>query len=233
MASSAGCGASAITRAVAIASSSRRSASTIALTKPIRCASVASTRLPVGTARARCPRRRSTATGEKWGSAELDLGVGEDGVRRRDAHVAQQAEVESAAERGAVDGGDHRLRKLPHGEVVAVRAVADGLRELGLGEFLEVEAGAERAARGGEDDDAHPVIGRPLVERVADRIAHRDGERVATLRLVETQRRHPVGMDSAVNRWPALRETAVSCGKTSGARVRQAPLVGAGPRIYR
>src|SRR5690242_21842279 len=74
--------------------------------------------------------------GEQWGSAELDLGMGEDGVRRCDAHVAEQAEVESAAERGTVDRGDHRFRKLPHGEVVATRAVADGAGEFWFRELL-------------------------------------------------------------------------------------------------
>ena len=77
--------------------------------------------------------------------------------------IAQQAQVEAAAERGTVDGSDHGLGELPHGEVVAVGAVADGAGEVGLGELLEVEARAERAPRGGEHDDAHAVIGRPLL----------------------------------------------------------------------
>jgi hypothetical protein len=52
--------------------------------------------------------------------AELDLGMGELCLRRGDADVAQQSEVESAAERGTVDRRDNRLGELPHGQVVAV-----------------------------------------------------------------------------------------------------------------
>jgi hypothetical protein len=57
-----------------------------------------------------------------------------------DADVAQQCEVEPAAELGTVDRRDRRLGEPPDGEMVAAGAVADHAREVGLRELLEVEA---------------------------------------------------------------------------------------------
>ena len=65
----------------------------------------------------------------------------------------------------------------------------------GLANSLRSKPAQNVRSRAGEDDDADAVIGRPFVERVGDRVAHRDGERIAALLVVETQDRNAVGVD--------------------------------------
>ena len=69
--------------------------------------------------------QRDAAREETWeplGAAgagqepELDLGDTQTRVVGRDAEVAREGELEPAAERGAVDGGDRRLRVLLRGD---------------------------------------------------------------------------------------------------------------------
>ena len=54
-------------------------------------------------------------------------------------------------------------------------------------ELLEVVAGAERRAVGGEDHDAHGVVVGDRGQGVAERFQHRLGEAVEGLRPVERQ----------------------------------------------
>ena len=85
------------------------------------------------------------------GKPELDLGVVEG-----DAVMAGQADLQAAAERGAVDRGHHglaqRLQPPQHGLVLA-HPDGDLLGVVGLGglEVVEVAAGEERLLGRGDD----------------------------------------------------------------------------------
>jgi hypothetical protein len=81
---------------------------------------------------------------------------------RGDPHVAGERQGEPAAGRRAVDQGDDRLGTPAHGDDdladltlahQALSRVAPG----GIVPFLEVQAGAERAARAAEGDGPHVV----------------------------------------------------------------------------
>ena len=57
----------------------------------------------------------------------------------------------------------------------------------------QVHAGAERAARAGDDDRADGVVGARAPERVLELVRHGDGEGVETLGTVERERQDAVG----------------------------------------
>ena len=119
--------------------------------------------------------------------AELDLRQAAFRRRDRDAVMRRQRDFESPAERGSVQRGDNRLRRvldqIEHG-----REMGQGLR---LAEFGDVGAGDEGASRTDDDDrldravrlgrlDAalEPVANR-LRQRVDRRRVDRDGRDVA------------------------------------------------------
>ena len=118
--------------------------------------------------------------------ADARLGQAEAGAVGGDHDVAGQRDLEAAAGRHAVDGGDQRL-----GAVVAARdrrearARSDALLAVGrrLGRRLEVVAGAERPVAGA-GDDRHPgvVVALEVVEDL-DQLGVR----------VRVQRVHPLG----------------------------------------
>ena len=121
---------------------------------------------------------------------------GELGLVRRDADVAADREVHAVAGRGAVERADRRLvHGVEHGrrrvaQVEArrhrVRIAADALARH---QVLEIEAGAEALARAGQHDDAHLRVGLGVHQRLRERVEHRDGDRVQTLRAVQRDRR--------------------------------------------
>ncbi len=76
--------------------------------------------------------------------------------------------------------------------------VADVTR---LAELLQVLAGAEPAARSGDDDGAHLGVAR-FLQRVAQRRMKRPVERVEHLRTVECDRLHrAVARDLDLRHW--------------------------------
>ena len=106
--------------------------------------------------------------------AELDLGLAEPRRLHRDAPVTRHRQLEPAAERGAVNGGDDRLR-----------AALDDVLHLGerrllrrLAEFGDVGAGDERAPGACDDDRGGPGIAGRLVDRVAQALTNVMTERV-------------------------------------------------------
>src|SRR5213593_635094 len=106
--------------------------------------------------------------------AELDLGLAEPRRLHRDAPVTRHRQLEPAAERGAVNGGDDRLR-----------AALDDVLHLGerrllrrLAEFGDVGAGDERAPGACDDDRGGPGIAGRLVDRVAQALTDVMTERV-------------------------------------------------------
>src|SRR6185436_17046900 len=91
-------------------------------------------------------------------------------VRRRDAEVAAEDDLQAAAETGSLHGGDGcdrnrldlRERDVPALEPIAAQAIA--------GERREIDAGAEGAAFAADDDGARAFVaarlGRGAVEVV-------------------------------------------------------------------
>jgi hypothetical protein len=119
-----------------------------------------------------------------------DLGEPEAGLRRGDAHVAQQGEREAAGDRRSVHVRDERLREPGHRaerprarleQPLPVRPVA---AELG-----DVHPRAERAPGAGEQRAVDRVVGGERVERAGQREAQLDRERVAPLGPVEREDR--------------------------------------------
>ena len=83
---------------------------------------------------------------------------------RRDAHVAQDREIESAGVGDPVNGRDHRQREPVYRVMEPVRRLPDPLdmARVGQGEFPQVEACAEAAAAPGDDQGLQGrIVGEP------------------------------------------------------------------------
>ncbi len=92
--------------------------------------------------------------------AEIDLGQAAFGRTRGDTIVADQRDFQPAAERGAVNGRDHRLgRILDRGLHLGQRRPSRRLAELG-----DVGAGDERLAGAGQHDGLDRVVGDGLLD---------------------------------------------------------------------
>ncbi len=132
------------------------------------------------------------------GRHEADAALAEQDARARraDPPVAGEREREAGAGHRAVDRGDDRLLEpLERLDEVgqAVRDVAVGARVVQLVEAGEVAAGAERAARAGEDDAADGGVGGRRVEGGRERVAQRRVDRVAPVGPVEREREDALG----------------------------------------
>ena len=92
-----------------------------------------------------------------------------------DAVVTRQRDLQAAAERGAVDGGDDRLAEGLQRAQVPLDAL-DGAEELacvlrlGLDHALEVTAGEEGLLRAGDDDAGDRIL---LGDKAFDGVVHR------------------------------------------------------------
>ncbi|MNN57660.1 hypothetical protein D3C81_1726580 [compost metagenome] len=111
--------------------------------------------------------------------AEMDFGQAAFRAARGNAVVAHQRHLQSAAERGAVDGGDHRLG-----------AVLDGRLHLGqpgrhqrLAELGDIGAGNEGLAGTGQHDALHRRIGDAALDPLQDAGAHGCGQRIDGWRI--------------------------------------------------
>ena len=110
-------------------------------------------------------------------------------IRRigHDDEVAGEGEAEADAGCRAAHGGDHGLLdvvEVDDGAFVLLRALASG-HDVVTAHRAHVAAGAEGAARAGQNDGAHLVI---RVERNAmfgDAVIHLLGQRVQLVRAVE------------------------------------------------
>ena len=101
----------------------------------------------------------------------------------RDAHVGGQCEVESGADRGAVDGRDRGQRAVGHGEEAVVdrpQAVLGCLAERG-----QVGARAECLARAGDDEGVHVGVRLGRIDRRAQPGRDLSGDGVAALGVVD------------------------------------------------
>ncbi len=123
-----------------------------------------------GTDRARQALRAAGARQQ----AEFHLGQAEFGVLGRDAEMTGERDFETAAKRGAVNGGNDRLRTvLHHGQHFMQ---ARRLRR--LAEFGDVGAGDEGAAGAGQHDRLHFGIGDRALHALQDTAADRGAQRV-------------------------------------------------------
>ena len=116
-------------------------------------------------------------------------------VGAADAVVAEHGVLEADADGGAVDRADDGLVEGEGdlGGLEPSEALGPGAAALALGALLEVEAGAEAAARAGEDDGAgFGLHSRPPeggVELAAQAVVHR----IHSLGAVERDDRDVVG----------------------------------------
>ena len=121
--------------------------------------------------------------------AELDFGQTHSGVVGGDHDVAAQNDLEAAAERETVDGGDHRLGvafdRLVHLRTCLLKGGEFGLGLCGV--FLDVGAGHEGAPVPGENDDADRRVVREQAEGVCD-LSHHPA--VHRIELIAAQKRH-------------------------------------------
>ena len=133
------------------------------------------------------PRARSRAARTRSRSAR----------RRRDADVHRERQGDPKADGRAVDRGDHRLLHVEdaqgHGaDAIAMLLGGDGAAARGGVERraagAEIGARAERAARAGDDDGAHVVVGVGAVPRLAELAQHRRGDGVEAIRTVQGDR---------------------------------------------
>ena len=132
---------------------------------------------------ARKPLRPASA----WNEADLHFRQGDLCRRRRDAIVAAQGELEAAAHRHPVHGGDDRL--------LASLDLADHREEVGLlqrfrrAQLVDVCARGEGPAGAGQDDRRDRRIGVGVVEPRDNCGAHRGCEAIDR-RVVESDHRH-------------------------------------------
>ncbi len=171
----------AVQRAISVASSS---GGTTADTSRSESASAASTSLPVR-ASSRATRSADEIVERAVDDvAERDLGMRERGGRRRDAEVAEDGEVESSRERGAVDGGQRRQRASEQRVVEAVARIPQARGPGGIGEeleFAEIEPSGEDVPGTRDHDRLDVLVAGERLDGVAHLVAERDRERVLPL----------------------------------------------------
>ncbi|MEY9511933.1 hypothetical protein ABIF16_002664 [Bradyrhizobium elkanii] len=105
----------------------------------------------------------------------------EGGVTRDDPKIAPDRKLEAARHGGALDGGDHRLRQLHPRRAHRAVAVLDAVAAMAGRGALEVEAGAERAARAGQDRDRQRRIAIEGAERLRQPLRGLRIDRIARL----------------------------------------------------
>ena len=106
--------------------------------------------------------------------AEFDLGQAEPCVLGRDAEMAGERDLEAAAERRAVNGGNDRLRRVLHRAQHLVQA----RRHRRLAEFGDVGAGDKGAAAAGQNDRLHFRIGDRALDAFENAAADGGAQRV-------------------------------------------------------
>ena len=122
------------------------------------------------------------------GGDEAALDLGQPELRPFLGHheVTGERQLAAAAQRGAVDGGDGRLVDVVvHVAREAPLAVLGVEQVLPPRDRLEIRSGAEGFARAGDHDRADLGIVLRLLQRVANRDAHRGVDGVARLGPVD------------------------------------------------
>src|SRR6185503_1214026 len=120
-------------------------------------------------------------------------------LRRLRGHsqVALRDELAAGGSRCALHPGEHRLRQRGDGlhHAAALREELDDLRLLlERADFLEIVAGAEPLARGGEDHDANLLFTRDAFQGGLEGRKHLARKQVHLLRAVHGQRADPVAV---------------------------------------
>ena len=135
-------------------------------------------------------RRRAEEADRHAGQGEARVGAG-------DREVAGGDELAAGGGGDAFDGGDHRLRQGDDGahqvgaarhRALKERAAAVGVVAMRL-QLLEVVAGRKRRPVAGENDDARRGIGFDRREGVDQRFDHRQAQRVARSRRLQSEGR--------------------------------------------
>ena len=162
--------------------------------------------------------RDSATIGVEQNSPMLTPGVAKLAVARGDREIAARDELAAGRRRDALHRGDHRLRQgddlLHHGAAGVHDLLEIGAAAVGIaapaGQLLEVVAGAERRAVGGEHDGAHAAYrARSRSSASPSAREHRLGQAVARRRPVERQHRDAGRVLAQQDR----RRRAVLCGR--------------------
>jgi hypothetical protein len=119
--------------------------------------------------------------------AEFDLGQAEAGAFAGDDDVGAQRQFKSAAEREALDRGDHRLRTVHDSAPVFLHVARHDVDRAGLRHFGDVGAGREHGLRANHDQAADRRVGGLASDLVGEPRAHFEIERVAHLRPIEAE----------------------------------------------
>ena len=224
-------------RASASANSSARSrwrpAGTTSVTRPIACASSASTIRPV---RIRSSARPSpTMRGSRCvppsisGTPQRRSGKPSVESSRGDPQVAPQRQLEPAGQAPAGDRGDRRLRRDHAREAERAARVVQARAE--ALDRLQVGAGAERHAAGaGEDQHARVVVGLEAVVGVGDQLGGGPVDRVAPLLAVDRDERRGA---AALVGHGSMRGTFSEASHRAGARGRASAVQRTPPRTAR
>src|SRR5690606_23061324 len=124
--------------------------------------------------------------------ADAGVGVGKTRLFGGDQDIAHQRQFEAAGDGDAVDGADQRAieaedrgHQVVGGDIVESAAAAD---------FLQVEAGAERAAAAGEDGGVDRVVFLQAAKGVDQGAAEGAGEGVESIGAIEGENRDAVAV---------------------------------------
>ena len=135
--------------------------------------------------------RQALRAADARNDAELDLGLAELRVVRRDDHVAHHRELAAAAERKARDRRDHRLAHPRHAIPVAGEIALEGVH-VGLAlHLLDVGAGRERLLAAGQDHAGDLLVRLERVDRGGQFLVEPGVERIERLRPVEADDADP------------------------------------------
>ena len=110
--------------------------------------------------------------------AEKDLGLPDAHVVGGDPQVARHCQLEAAAERDAVDGGDDRPRDLAEGVVRGPKPRPDGACLGRTAELADVGPGRERLGPAEDDDGLHVGIAGEVAGGGSDLVEQRRRQRV-------------------------------------------------------
>ena len=168
--------------------------------------------------------RQHLGAAESRDDVQVDLRLAELGAARGHTIGARHLQLVAAAERVAVDGGDHRRLRARDATEQPLGARGEGLDVLGPGErpeLTDVGAGHEHRAAAGEDDRGQVGLALQRVEGALELVERGRGERVGGRRVERHQRHRPgsVGADGVdAHAHGAPVEEAGAPGLVDGAR---------------
>jgi len=130
--------------------------------------------------------RKPNGTEIEQGHTESATEHSEDGIIGGDTHVAPERQLETAGNRVALDGRDHRLAEEHAGWPERPRAILDESPALTRGDGLKVGAGTEGPLRSGEHSHPCAVVVVILLESAEEGLRGGNVDSVAHLGAVDS-----------------------------------------------